>query len=385
MAPTNDKASDLERRVSTRTSVRISLDAVEDDFDFAAGGVVADGFRPHRDSNANAPSSTSGSSTFLPDDRSASSSTPKPAPSSTTPKFQLVVNPSLSRDVSTPLSRQATGSTESTAYQGSDGPYRGPSVPSHPYQMYTQNVRSTRTLSTTTASTVPPSEGSYNGPRGPSHPYTLYPQTDGIEADAVQGPSIPLGFHGLPDQYRRRAGPDGDDVADIIGPDGHTEQLPPYTRYPDEAYARKAAAMDGPLVGSLSVAAGGATVVPAIRTTPTSAMPAIPGAGGIGLATRNPEFESTDDLATPQSRHSTRSFASDDSARQISFADGVATEKRPAPKKWQLWMRRKLCGVVPYWALCLAAIILLIMAVVLGAVIGVFLRQRKPPPRKDTW
>ena len=34
--------------------------------------------------------------------------------------------------------------------------------------------------------------------------------------------------------YQRRLRPDGEDADDLIGPDGHTEQLPPYTRYPTD-------------------------------------------------------------------------------------------------------------------------------------------------------
>jgi hypothetical protein len=248
--------------------------------------------------------------------------------------------------------------------------------------MYTQNVRPARTLSMATSSTMPMSESSYRGPRGPSHPYGLYPQNDSIEPEAVQAAAIPLGFRGLPDQYQRRVGPEGEEVGDMIGPDGHQEQLPPYSRYPDEAYVRKAVAVDGN-----PDAVHGAAVVPPILTTSASAIPTVPtihGAGGIGLATRNPEFESMDDLDSPRSRHSTRSFTSDDSGRRIRLDDEGVSEKREPPKKWQAWMRRKMCGIVPYWAICLTAIILVVMMVVLGAVVGTFAaNKQKRPPRKD--
>jgi uncharacterized protein YneF (UPF0154 family) len=47
-------------------------------------------------------------------------------------------------------------------------------------------------------------------------------------------------------------------------------------------------------------------------------------------------------------------------------------------------MRRKMCGIVPYWAICLTAIILVVMMVVLGAVVGTFAaNKQKRPPRKD--
>jgi hypothetical protein len=230
-----------------------------------------------------------------------------------------------------------------------------------------------------TSSTVPSSEASYRGPRGPSHPYGLYSQTDAVESDTVQPAAIPLGFRGLPDQYQRRIGPEGEEIADMIGPDGHTEQLPPYTRYPEEAYLRKAAGVDS----SPDVVRGGATIVPPVHTAPSSAVPSIPGAGGLGLATRNPEFDSTDDLGSPRSRHSTRSFTSDESHRRFRLDDEGVSEKREPPKKWQVWMRRKAFGIIPYWAICLTGLVLLVMVIILGAVVGTFMNKDKRPPRRQ--
>ena len=34
--------------------------------------------------------------------------------------------------------------------------------------------------------------------------------------------------------YQRRLGPDGEDADDLVAPDGHTEQLPPYSKYPND-------------------------------------------------------------------------------------------------------------------------------------------------------
>ena len=275
--------------------------------------------------------------------------------------------------------------------------------------MYPQNVRVARTMSTTTASTVPISESSYSGPRGPSHPYGMYPQSDGAEIGSGQDHSIPLGFHGLPDQYQRRIGPDGEEAADLIGPDGHTEQLPPYSRYPQESYVRKVGAVEdtnhptqqGALPATATpvatatttpppAAAAAAALVPLTIVAPAVAPPATQlapdvavtsGAGGIGLATRNPEFDSTDDLGSPQSRHSSRSFTSDSTQSQNGlqpFQDGM-TEKGKRLKPWQIWMRRKLWGIIPYWALCMTGLILLLMGIILGSVIGTFLTRQKKP------
>ena len=45
--------------------------------------------------------------------------------------------------------------------------------------------------------------------------------------------SIPIGFPGLGQVYQQGSRSAGNDIADIVGADGHIEELPPYTRYPD--------------------------------------------------------------------------------------------------------------------------------------------------------
>ncbi|ORY61213.1 uncharacterized protein BCR38DRAFT_411103 [Pseudomassariella vexata] len=271
-----------------------------------------------------------------------------------------------------------------------ESPYQGPSGPSFPYQMYPQNTRLSRTASVVTTSTVPIAERIYNGPRGPTHPYQMYPQNTVPEPDAdpdedritpapapVPAP-IPVGFPGAANNYQRRLGPEGEDVADIIGPDGHTEQLPPYTRYPDEAYARKVQGIVLP------------TPAAAVAAAPASIqLQAIPGAGGIGLATRNPEFASTEDLNngahSPVSRQSVRSFHTDTSQHDINTAAlAVVNEKKPPLKKWQVAAKRKVWGVVPCWAFGLTAVIVIMLAVVLGAILGTFFGRPKRGHHSDS-
>ncbi|KAK4229395.1 hypothetical protein QBC38DRAFT_359836 [Podospora fimiseda] len=400
MDSTPEKTGAPERRVSTRNSVRLSVHDADDDGDMMAMSMVTDGFRPAQFGQGamppqSTPSLASTSTTILGEE--SPDSARKARPSSVSKAHRPHDSLTLRREggmgqIPEPegLTRQLSGSTDSTAYLPSERSYQGPSGPSHPYQMYPQNVRMARTMSTTTASTIPVSESSYAGPRGPSHPYGLYHQSDGTETGTTQDPAIPLGFHGLPDQYQRRLGPDGEDAADLIGPDGHTEQLPPYTRYPDETYVRKIAAVEGdsnhapqqetttasPPAQSTVIA----PTVPPVVTQSPSLTPALPGgAGGLGLATRNPEFDSTDDLGSPQSRHSSRSFTSDSTQSQNAykpFVDGAAEKQKPL-KPWQIWMRRKLCGIIPYWVLCTIGLLLLLMGFILGAVIGTFVLKQK--------
>ena len=301
--------------------------------------------------------------------------------------------------------------------------------------MYPQNVGVTRTLSGVTASATAQSESSYTGPRGPAFPYGMYPQNTSTEAAASPGTAptsaIPVGFPGMADNYQRRIGPDGEDVADMIGPDGHTEQLPPYSRYPDEAYSRKIAAANGvqqpdpltsvPMLASSSIPVAGmfpntvpiavegmaavplaptpepasaqahasepahavtapAVPAPAPITEPAAAVPAaesIPGAGGIGLAPRNPEYDGAEEAGSPRSRYSLRSFNSDGTGPEINTAARGISEKRKPPNFIQRYGGRRILGVIPYWAICLVLTAIVLMCIILGAVLGTFVARHK--------
>ena len=123
-------------------------------------------------------------------------------------------------------------------------PYTGPTAPSQPYAMYPQV---TRASSIASESTIRPVERPYLSTGGPEHPYGMYPQnTVEEEDDSLHGPAlnIPLGFLGMGQNYvaHRSA---GHDLGDIVGSDGHVEQLPPYTRYANNTIA-KAASEDVP-------------------------------------------------------------------------------------------------------------------------------------------
>lgn len=47
--------------------------------------------------------------------------------------------------------------------------------------------------------------------------------------------------------------------------------------------------------------------------------------------------------------------------------------------KWQRRAKKKLWGIVPYWAICLLIIGVILVGVILGAVIGTVLSHHKPP------
>lgn len=108
-------------------------------------------------------------------------------------------------------------------------PYTGATGPSHPYAMYPQ-VGVSRTPSVGSTSTIRQHDRPLGESNGPQHPYAMYPQN--VVEEGMDDNMIPVGFPGLHPQYQPPPGRRADDVGDIIGPDGHTEPLPPYSRYP---------------------------------------------------------------------------------------------------------------------------------------------------------
>ncbi|PBP20660.1 hypothetical protein BUE80_DR008553 [Diplocarpon rosae] len=377
-----DSIVGVDVRLSTRSSLPPQHQAIDydddsdDDYDLQAMG-ISDGFRPQ---------GAMGAATYRMSSGTSQHNTPRPRtpphrPTSMT-KPRALDSFALRHDggMGTDLRRNSTAVASSfnaaptrssslstdVPHIRPESPYRGPSGPSHPYQMYPQESRLARTASIATTATVPVPDRPYNGPGGPTHPYGMYPQNTVPEAETVGEitPPVPVGFPGLNNDYQRRLGPEGEEIADIIGPDGHTEQLPPYTKYPDEAIARK--------------------------TRPTVIIP-VAGAGGMGLATRNPEFSSTEDLDSP-SRQSTRSASSDHSNRHVNTAAAAAAatvSEKPELKKWQKVARRKLCGVVPVWVLVLVSLMFVLFGIILGTVLAILKpkdhlpKHNEYPPGKD--
>ncbi|KAI7668014.1 hypothetical protein KC322_g16500 [Hortaea werneckii] len=256
-------------------------------------------------------------------------------------------------------------SSASSAQFARTGSPRFGAGPSHPYAMYPQGTLN-RMSSVTTESTarVPTREPSIRG--GPQHPYTLYPQ--GVaedEDDVVPQNPVPVGF-GLGQSYHRQLGPDGED-ADIIGEDGHTEQLPPYTRYPE----------DGPEKMPLLV-----------PEAPTALHSRAPVAGTD--PTMDLMHNSLRPQAPPQQRpqsmmdQSALNGARAPSVSNIelmdsssgSGADSLKSQKSWKEKSWKEKRKTKFLGIPLWWYLLVAGVLSFIVAV-LGGVIGGFLRNQK--------
>lgn len=237
-------------------------------------------------------------------------------------------------------------------------PYQGATGPSHPYGMYPQDIALARSSSATTNSTIRIPERPYLGSNGPTHPYGMYLQGTVHEGEVSPleetTPQIPVGFPGLGQHYHRRLGPDGEDVDDIVGPDGHTEQLPPYTQYPD-GISRKERNPGPSLVDNDGNFPG--TIHVAHTTT------------------------STVDLLTPGDRTAQTDVHREAVLEQVD-------ETGSTREKWSEKSKRRLCrGKLPVWSIFLIVVFLVALGAVLGGAIGRWVGHRHaksstglPPP-----
>ncbi|RCI10209.1 hypothetical protein L249_8513 [Ophiocordyceps polyrhachis-furcata BCC 54312] len=306
-----------ERRPSTWRQ------SVASDFDGHCPGenAVADGFRPHQ---ATAPQPPRTSTETL--QRPSSISKPPQAHDSLT----------LRNDGTSRRHPEMPASPNAGAFILPDGSYQGLTGPSHPYSMYPQEA-----LDEAASSTAPNVAHT-----APAHPYALYTQTIGDDDAAVRQIA-----------YQRQTSAGGDETGDLLGALAPVEELPPYTRYPEGPSARppREAAPD------------------AMRAVPPIA---ISGAGGLGRATRDPEFSSAEDeLPTASTSHPVTPGETA-SQHEINTAARDFSEKTAPLTTWQRRAKKKLWGIVPCWAIALLVVGILIVGVVLGTVIGTVLSKR---------
>lgn len=258
---------------------------------------------------------------------------------------------------------RSVSSASSRNFVGASSPRFG-AGPSHPYGMYPQGTIP-RSPSVTTSSTIRPLQRQSSIRNGPQHPYTMYPQ--GVdediddEDDALVQSSVPVGFPGLGHSYQRRLGPDGEEQ-DIIGEDGHTEQLPPYTRYPEDAPEKM------PLLE-----------VPAAPAAPTALHSRAPVAG------TDPTMDLMHNTIIPQSTPTPQSMTDGSaltrqstarSARSLeSHQNSTASNKSWSEKSWKEKRKTRFCGI-PFGWLLLSVSVLAIIAIISGGVIGWFVEHQ---------
>ena len=260
-----------------------------------------------------------------------------------------------------PLPHRSISSASSSRFAGSNSPRFGAAGMSHPYGVYSQGTV-TRTASTATSSTARRQRGS--GSRaGPQHPYAMYAQgvddDDALENDhAAVESHDPIGFVRLGQTYERRRGPDGEEQ-DILGAYGHTEQLPPYSRYPE----------DGPEKAPL--------IVPEPPNALHSRAPVLGTDPGMELmhAQLQPSPQSMTDESELQ-RQPSRSSRMSGSLLASARTDSILAEKRWGEKTWKEKKKTRVCGVPFYWFVLASAVILFIGAV-MGGVFGGFVEGQR--------
>lgn len=260
--------------------------------------------------------------------------------------------------------RRSTSSASSRGYAPYQTTAQAAGGPSHPYAMYPQGTNLARTTSTSTLSTVRAPQRPLMSEDGPTHPYAMYPQNfsedtdaDGEEdQDEERGASglqsrIPVGFPGRQQPAYRRQGPDGEEH-DIIGIDGHTEQLPPYSEYPEEGAPKHIV-----LPGTAAIASGSGTTA--------------------GEAS-NPVLNAVLFQAQPQSMadnpfaNAIHQIESNESAEPLGWRK----------KTWKQKKKTRFCGI-PFWWLLLSFGVMAFIAVVLGGAIGGFMSAQKRQEEKN--
>lgn len=158
-------------------------------------------------------------------------------------------------------------------------------------------------------------------------------------------PAIPVGFPGLNTGYHRQIGPDGEEQ-DIIGPDGHTEQLPPYSKYPEE----------GPTKASLVAEA---------TSTP--------------IETAAPGVNNSQDTLPALGNHPDRQGASEVQMLPMSGissgGQSTPTEKSQKARSWKELRKKKVL-----WAFLLMSLVLLFAV---GVALGSWVARKNMKQHKD--
>ena len=159
-------------------------------------------------------------------------------------------------------------------------------------------------------------------------------------------------------------GPDGEDADDLIGPDGHTEQLPPYTKYPNDLPPKERIAI--PERGASPVQRALQDSQETLNNSPAGyaedrSLVFHPGNNGASaehaplshnlmVPRSSPQFNSSPPGIKP---------STDEGGN---FKEVIVTRSK-----------KRICGILPLWLL--VVIIVVIVVVVIGATAGGILRH----------
>lgn len=169
---------------------------------------------------------------------------------------------------------------------------------------------------------------------------------DDLDTVAGLAPPIVAGFPGRGQDYQRRLGPDGEDVDDLIGPDGYTEQLPAYSRYANAVPPKYSSG-----IGSMR------------RSVPEPQIPLEDSQETLHI----PQIRDQAGLVNPFNDSSTRLDSTSD------FAEHAVPPKDEGgnfKERIKAKSRTKVCcGLLPWWLLGVI-IFVIFLAVLLGGVIG---------------
>ncbi|KAH9877383.1 hypothetical protein IAQ61_002749 [Plenodomus lingam] len=292
----------------------------------------------------------------------------------------------------------------------SENPFELGSGPSHPYGMYPQHTMA-RPLSVATTSTERQPHRSMSLQR-PTHPYAMYsqsgladdePQEALPEASRAVVPPVqtamgPVGFPGLNSGYHRVLGPDGEEQ-DIIGPDGHTEQLPPYSRYPDEGPTKASVAAElsasriipAPVPGAESEDPFNTPVSPSspasrisFSTPALPVAPALPTVTPARLPPQRPETQTGNPApANSASAQTIPAEPSDSSSASLLTTENSFNEKADPVCAQPNWRKRKMCGKIPMGIFVAVLMLLLVCAIALGAAIGTIIVKKHHNEQKE--
>lgn len=267
--------------------------------------------------------------------------------------------------------RRSVSSASSSQFAPTNTPRFG-AGPSHPYGIYPQStVARTPSVATQSTARAPTIRQSYSQNR-PAHPYAMYPQgidddmDDGDDDDDIalhsQNPVVPVGFPGLGQNYTRRLGPDGEDQ-DLVGEDGHTEQLPPYSRYPEDGPEKMpllpvALHSRAPVIGT-------DPGMPLMHTTIQPAPTPVP---------QSMTDESA--LERQRSRMSGVGLLGSTSSDTSSEKEKSYLQKSWKEKTWKEKRKTRVCGI-PFWWILLGVCVLTFITAVLGGVVGGFVAGGK--------